>query len=125
MQELFLTLMKNNGFNGDIMLNVTVCGLVVVFMVLLLLVAVIGIFGAITGKKGKAPKKDKKDPAKNISYANEDEQTIAVITAAVYSYYENNDLVKPVIRSIRPSAQKGAGRGVWQQAGMRQNMQPF
>lgn len=124
MQDFCLLLLNKNNIPGDnVMLNVTVCGLVIVFTVLIILVAVIGIFGAIMSKSSKSKNKEngKQDTA---IINNEDEQTVAVITAAVYSYYENNKSAKPVIRSIKPSKQS-SGRGVWQQAGMRQNMQPF
>lgn len=124
MQDFCLLLLnKNNIPGGNVMLNVTVCGLVIVFTVLIILVAVIGIFGAIMSKSNKS--KNKENDIKDTAITdNEDEQTVAVITAAVYSYYENNKSLKPVIRSIKPSKQND-GRGVWQQAGMRQNMQPF
>lgn len=125
MQDFGLLLLnKDITAGGNVMLNVTVCGLVIVFMVLIVLVAVISIFGAVMSKSKKSPKKENTPDNGTVNYDNEDEQTIAVITAAVYSYYDNNKSIKPVIRSIKPS-NKNSGRGVWQQAGMRQNMQPF
>ncbi|MBQ0110543.1 MAG: OadG family protein [Oscillospiraceae bacterium] len=127
MQETGLLLANAGNSTSEIMLNVTVCGLVIVFAVLILLVAVIGIFGSLMSKNKKKPANPQSAPTPtNVVKTqtvkpenNDDDQVIAVITAAVYSYYADNTSVRPVIKAIRPASSSRSG---WQQAGMRQNM---
>lgn len=116
----------------DIMINVTLAGLVIVFSMLIILVIIITIFGAfmsLTGKKAKKEKAPKlvKEKAKPVVAApvvavsnNDDDELIAVISAAVYSMYEGTG-VKPVIKAIRPSSSVNP----WKYAGVRQNMRSF
>ncbi len=116
----------------DIMTNVTLAGFVIVFAMLVLLVVIISIFGSVMSgvtkksKKEKAPKpvKEKAKPvvatAPVAPKVNDDDEIIAVISAAVYSMYEGTG-VKPVIKAIRPSSNVNP----WKYAGVRQNMRSF
>lgn len=110
--------------------DVTVAGITIVFGMLILLVAIISVFGAImsgTTKKPKVkcvPKQVVKETVVDQKVAQpvvqNDDEIIAVITAAVYSMYEGTG-VKPVIKAIRPSV----GRSAWSMAGIRNNMKSF
>ena len=115
--------------------DVTLAGIVIVFGMLILLVAIISIFGMLMSgvKKEKKVKKEvapstpkavqKAEPAIKASpvvASSDDEEIIAVITAAVYSLYEGTG-VKPVIKAIRPSSSVNA----WKLAGVQQNMKSF
>lgn len=111
--------------------DVTLAGIVIVFGMLVLLVAIISIFGAFMSKATRKPKTKKEEKPQapkvqkpvvaSVPVAQEDnDEIIAVISAAVYSMYEGTG-VKPVIKAIRPSV----GRNSWSMAGIRQNMKSF
>lgn len=114
--------------------DVTLAGIVIVFSMLILLVAIISIFGKLMSgaKKEKkvnveaapAPKKVVNKPSTVVNtsktISNDDDELIAVITAAVYSMYEGTG-VKPVIKAVRPSV----GVNPWKLAGVQQNMKSF
>ncbi len=111
--------------------DVTLAGIVIVFSMLILLVAIISIFGkmmsgvgnkpkAVKQEKPAAPKVVKKTVAQANSTVNEDDELIAVISAAIYSMYEGTG-VKPVIKAIRPSSNVNP----WKYAGVQQNMKSF
>ena len=111
------------------LVDVTVAGITIVFGMLILLVLVISVFGAIMSGTSKKEKKEKplqtvvpkKQPiVSQPVIENDDDEVIAVITAAVYSMYEGTG-VKPVIKAIRPSV----GKTPWSMAGIRQNMRSF
>jgi len=120
-----MTLLQTTNYAVD----VTVAGITIVFGMLILLVAIISIFGkfmsgTVKEKKVKVEKPVAKQPvavaAKPVVAASEDDELIAVISAAVYSMYEGTG-VKPVIKAIRPSV----GRNTWGMAGINQNMKSF
>ena len=114
--------------------DVTLAGIVIVFSMLILLVAIISIFGKLMSgaKKEKkvnveaepAPKKVVNKPSTVVNtsktISNDDDELIAVITAAVYSMYEGTG-VKPVIKAVRPSV----GVNPWKLSGVQQNMKSF
>ena len=122
---------------GELSAITTFSGVAIVFGMLLILVVMIAIFG-LFGKagNGKSDKKAKPEklpkvkkmaepsPVKNVvnatSYVDDDE-VIAVISAAVAMMYEGTGK-KAVIRSIRPSS---AGRSAWANAGIRDNVRAF
>ena len=112
-------------------IDVPVAGISIVFGMLVLLVVIISIFGSIMSGTSKKEKKEKIEkpvvkkqiaqPVKPAVVNNcDDDEVIAVISAAVYSMYEGTG-VKPVIKAIRPSV----GRNAWSMAGIRQNMKSF
>ena len=111
--------------------DVTLAGIVIVFGMLVLLVAIISIFGGVmsgTTKRAKAKKEEKPQAPKaektvavaTPAVVENDDEIIAVISAAVYSMYEGTG-VKPIIKAIRPSV----GRNAWSMAGIRQNTKSF
>ena len=115
--------------------DVTLAGIVIVFSMLILLVAIISIFGKLMSgaKKEKkvnveaapTPKKVVNKPSTVVNTSktisnDDDDELIAVITAAVYSMYEGTG-VKPVIKAVRPSV----GVNQWKFAGVQQNMKSF
>lgn len=115
-------------------INVTICGLAIVFGTLILLVIVFWAFGAImsaVGKKGKTEKKAVKKapaapaakPAVMPAAAQDDDELIAVISAAVAAIYDS-DGRKYVVRNVRPVS-RGGGRPVWAAAGIAQNTKAF
>ncbi len=118
-------------------LNVTVTGLVIVFMGLILLVIVISVFSKIFHRKTKKIKKFASDAARrkteNVEVspalpeetnpAEDDirnEEIIAVIAAAA-SVYDGSGK-KPVIKSVKRSE---TGRSVWATAGLIDNTRAF
>jgi sodium pump decarboxylase gamma subunit len=119
-------------------INVTICGVAIVFGMLVLLVVLFSIFGIVMSRIS-TPKKSKKSdsavaseiaaapavksaPAQPAVEADGDDELIAVISAAVFAMYEGSG-VKPVIRSVRASS--GAGRSQWAQAGICNNIRSF
>ena len=122
---------------GELSAITTFSGVAIVFGMLLILVVMIAIFG-LFGKagNGKSDKKAKPEklpkvkkmaepsPVKNVvnatSYVDDDE-VIAVISAAVAMMYEGTGK-KAVIRSIRPST---GGRSAWANAGISDNVRDF
>ena len=122
---------------GELSAITTFSGVAIVFGMLLILVVMIAIFG-LFGKagNGKSDKKAKPEklpkvkkmaepsPVKNAVNATsnvDDDEVIAVISAAVAMMYEGTGK-KAVIRSIRPSS---AGRSAWANAGIRDNVRAF
>lgn len=129
---------------SSVAINVTITGLAIVFGTLIALVFIIWGFGKImdtaTGanKKPKAPKTEKPAPkaekpapkAASVpasapaapAASVEDEELIAVISAAVALMYEGTGKT-PVIRAVRPAS--GGGRPAWAAAGIVQNTKAF
>ena len=119
--------------------TVTLTGIALVFAMLLLLVIVLTVFGGVSVALSKA--KDKKAAkVKAEAYANmmadsqveapapvqqslsaEDDEVIAVISAAVYSLYAGSN-IKPVIKSIKKSSSR---RSSWAKAGISDNTRVF
>lgn len=115
---------------------VTASGIIIVFSVLVLLVCIIKLFGVIftKGEKRAAKKTDVKPVEKeeihsskaektvDISDSGEiDEETLAVISAAVYSSL-SSDGKKYEIKSITRGQRR---RPAWATAGIIQNTEPF
>ena len=120
--------------------TVTLTGIALVFAMLLLLVIVLTVFGGVSIALSKA--KDKKAAkVKAEAYANmmadsqdeasapvqqnvaaaDDDEVIAVISAAVYSLYAGTN-IKPVIKSIKKSSSR---RTSWAKAGISDNTRVF
>ena len=120
--------------------TVTLTGIALVFAMLLLLVIVLTVFGGVSVALSKA--KDKKAAkVKAEAYANmmadsqveapasvqqslsaeDDDEVIAVISAAVYSLYAGSN-IKPVIKSIKKSSSR---RSSWAKAGISDNTRVF
>ena len=109
--------------------NVTLSGLLIVFLMLVLLVFVIAIFGKMMsgfgGQKKDATQKRQPSPVAPapVAVANDDsDEVVAAISAAVMMMYEGTGKV-PVIRSIRPAA-KGC-MSAWRAAGVANNTRSF
>lgn len=123
---------------GELSAVTTITGVVIVFAMLLLLVFMICVFGWVSKAAKKAgskeletpaPKKEKKvnkKPAPKsapvaVSATADDDEIIAVISAAVAMMYEGTGKTA-VVRSIRPSV---SGRSAWANAGIRDNVRAF
>ena len=119
---------------GELSAITTFSGVAIVFGMLLILVVMIAIFGlfgkAGNGKSDKKAKPEKLPKVKKIAEpslvknavnASDDDEVIAVISAAVAMMYEGTGK-KAVIRSIRPSS---VGRSAWANAGVRDNVRAF
>ena len=109
--------------------NVTLSGLLIVFLMLVLLVFIIAIFGKMMsgfgGKKKEATQKRQPSPVAPapVAVANDDsDEVVAAISAAVMMMYEGTGKV-PVIRSIRPAAT--GGMSAWRAAGVANNTRSF
>ena len=117
--------------------TVTLSGLIIVFAMLILFVFVIAAFGAIMSRTAGKPKKakpaapkteSKPVPKKSAPAAapapvnGVDDETVAVISAAVDMMYEGTGKT-PVIRSVRPAAT--GVRSAWKTAGVLNNIRPF
>lgn len=123
---------------SSLLYNVTFCGIAIVFIVLILLVLIMYISGSLNTIISK-PKKDNKTekvekaaendidlqeqkPTPTVTFEGVDDETVAVISAAVYSMYCDSD-VTPKIQLIKPSGVPG--RKSWAAAGIRQNTKAF
>lgn len=122
---------------GELSAITTFSGVAIVFGMLLILVIMIAVFGLFAkvgngksvkkAKPEKAPKVKKvAEPSPSKSAVNtlsnvDDDEVIAVISAAVAMMYEGTGK-KAVIRSIRPST---VGRSAWANAGIRDNIRAF
>ncbi len=124
----------------NLAVNVTITGVVLVFLMLLLLVFILIIFGWISTAIKNAGEK-KADKARKALFAalsdnsqNEEDteesqpdapavsnEIIAVISAAISTLYMNSDK-KPVIKSIKRSAGR---RSAWGNAGIIDNTRSF
>lgn len=111
----------------------TICGMVIVFLVLIILIMAIGAFGKMmsTGIKGDSKEKSvltAPTPVKSAPVAvsalpaQDDGELIAVIAAAVDAIYAGSGK-RAVIRNIRPAA--GGVRSAWATAGVMQNVRSF
>lgn len=107
-------------------LDVTVCGLIIVFSVLILLVIIISVFGKIMDKVNGKTSKKKSETIKpfvavpEVKAENDEEEIVAAISAAVATMYEGSDKT-PVIKTIRPIAK----RSEWKHSGVVENMRSF
>ena len=124
--------------SGDkLTLSVTVLltGFAVVFAVLFLLIGIIKAYGTIIYNiQNKGQKKKKKTPPVKVTSqpkvmepiatveaeeVTDDDELIAVISAAVYSMYSSSQVR---IKSIRKSPAKS---NAWRNAGLSDNLRPF
>ena len=122
-----MLLAKDNTF--DIGANVTLSGIAIVFIALILLVLVISVFSLFFKQKKiakiEAPKqvaKPAKKPVAVINTAEDEDEIIAVIAAAVDAIYSGSGK-KAVIRSIRPATV--GSRPAWATAGLMENTKAF
>ena len=122
---------------GELSAITTFSGVAIVFGMLLILVIMIAVFGLFAkvgnGKSGKKAKPEKAPKVKKVAEPSpskiavntlsnvDDDEVIAVISAAVAMMYEGTGK-KAVIRSIRPST---VGRSAWANAGIRDNVRAF
>lgn len=110
---------------------VTVCGMVIVFLVLVILILIIGVFGKMMAGGSKSTKEEKPVKAapapKKVAPvaaapAQDEGELIAVIAAAVDAMYAGTGK-RAVIRNIKPAA--SSGRSAWATAGLLQNVRSF
>ena len=122
---------------GELSAITAFSGVAIVFGMLLILVIMIAVFGLFAkvgnGKSGKKAKPEKAPKVKKVAEPSpsksavntlsnvDDDEVIAVISAAVAMMYEGTGK-KAVIRSIRPST---VGRSAWANAGIRDNVRAF
>lgn len=128
-----------NGYSWADAMNVTVCGIVIVFVMLIFLVLIIMIFGSLmnglshsSGKQEK-PKQNKPTEAPSsvtappvqptVTVEEDSDEIIAVISAAVSAIYEGTGK-KPAIRAIKRADSNGA-RSAWASAGIFENTRAF
>lgn len=103
--------------------NVTVAGLTIVFGMLILLVIIISLFGKIMSSNSSKSKNDTADkPLKTVAPQSEDDEIIAVISAAVAMLYEGSGKT-PIVRNIKPVAR--AARPIWATVGIIDNTRTF
>lgn len=115
---------------------VVITGLVVVFLGLVLLIAFISAVGAIFKKidKKKAEAKaaqaaepvpaPKAAPAVPVTAASDDDEVIAVISAAV-AMMSAADGTSYRVKSVKAVPQNGSSRSAWAMAGLRETTNPF
>lgn len=117
--------------------NVTICGLVIVFVTLILLVILISLFGKLMdaiNKKSQAAKAAaipaasaapvaSAAPAVTAAPASDDDELIAVISAAVAVMYDGTGK-QYAVKSVRPARRPGE-RPAWASAGLRDNTRTF
>lgn len=123
-------------------INVTICGLAIVFGTLILLVVVISIFGLIMknangiSAKNRTPKTEKgkstaarvseapvaAQPPAQVAAVSDEDELIAVISAAVAAACAGSGKTFAV-RNIRPAA--AGARSVWAAAGVARNTRAF
>lgn len=118
----------------EMALNVTICGLAIVFGALIMLVILISLFGKlmdVINKKAGAAKAAKIEtaaapapvPAPAPAAGGDDDELIAVISAAVSAMYDGSGK-QFAIKSVRPARRAGE-RPAWAAAGLRDNTRSF
>lgn len=114
---------------------VVITGLVVVFLGLVLLIAFISLIGAFFKKadqnkkaanaeKNAAPVPKKAPAAVKPVQASEDDEVIAVISAAVAMMSEADGTVYRV-KSVKAASNGVPARNAWASAGLRESTNPF
>ena len=135
-----ISLLKNvpigGGYSWGDAMNVTFCGIVIVFSMLVQQVILIKLFGmiynSIASKSNTSEKEtqaaasipQKKNdvvPQAAVNADTTDDEIIAVIAAAVDAMYEGTG-IKPTVRSVRSL---GAVRSVWAHTGIVNNTRAF
>ncbi len=123
------------GLAGSVMLS----GLTIVFLILIILIATVEITGRVvkSAEKKSGPPAAQPTPVPAQKPAPEsapapavqtgiEEETVAVISAAVYSCLESSGgAAAYAIKSISRGHAAGGGRPVWGFAGMQHNTRPF
>lgn len=123
------------GDNFTLSITILLTGFAVVFSVLLILIGIIKLYGTIvyniqnkkTDKKASRnadlPKVEREPEPEVEAMVEEpvadDDELIAVISAAVYSMYSSSDVR---IKSIRKVSSRGSA---WRSAGLADNVRPF
>jgi len=123
------------GGNFTLSITILLTGFAVVFSVLLILIGIIKLYGTIvyniqnkkTDKKASRntdlPKVEREPEPEVEAMVEEpvadDDELIAVISAAVYSMYSSSDVR---IKSIRKVSSRGSA---WRNAGLAENVRPF
>ena len=123
------------GDNFTLSITILLTGFAVVFSVLLILIGIIKLYGTIVYniQNKKAEKKAsrnadlpkvEREPEPEVEAMVEepvadDDELIAVISAAVYSMYSSSDVR---IKSIRKVSSRGSA---WRSAGLADNVRPF
>jgi sodium pump decarboxylase gamma subunit len=116
--------------------SVILSGLVIVFLILIILIAAVELTSRLvksaekkTQTSAPAPVKTAPAPVKTASapvvQAGIEEETVAVISAAVYSCLENAPGVSAPAYAIQSISRASGVRPVWGFAGMRENTRPF
>ena len=118
---------------SEMALNVTICGLAIVFGALIMLVILISLFGKIMDAVNKKSRTAKAVPAQAAAapapapvpaaVQGDDGELIAVISAAVSAMYDGSGK-QFTIRSVRPARRAGE-RPAWAAAGLRDNTRSF
>ena len=121
------------GDNLSLSVTILLTGFAVVFAVLLILIGIIKLYGTVIYSIQNKKKSEKvkvaverpvvETPAPAVvveaPQAENDDELIAVITAAVYSMYGSS----PVrVRSVRKAQTRGSS---WRSAGLADNLRPF
>lgn len=118
---------------SEMAVNVTICGLAIVFGTLILLVILISLFGKLMDAMNRKAKKATAaaplpvpPPAPTASVkdaAGDDDELIAVISAAVSAMYDASGR-RFAVKSVRPARRAGE-RPAWATAGLRDNTRSF
>lgn len=118
------------GLAGAVILS----GLIIVFVILIILILCVMATGKIVVRAGqkasfaKSPAEPESSapvlrPAASLNAVGIEEETVAAISAAVYSYM---DITSPGVSYAIKSISRATGkRPVWGFAGMQQNTRPF
>ena len=122
------------GDNFTLSITILLTGFAVVFSVLLILIGIIKLYGTIVYniQNKKTEKKasrnadlpavervtEPEEVVETVDDTVDDDELIAVISAAVYSMYSSNVRIK----SIRKASPRGSA---WRSAGLADNVRPF
>lgn len=121
------------GDNLSLSVTILLTGFAVVFAVLLILIGIIKLYGTIIYNIQNKKKNEKvkvaverpaqEEPAPTVlveaPQAENDDELIAVITAAVYSYYGSSSVRVRSVRKAQPRTNS------WRSAGLADNLRPF
>lgn len=112
--------------------STTLSGLAIVFIALIILILAVMITGkivnSVAGKSGASTPSPKAAAPKLVPPAVQtgiEEETVAAISAAVYSCLDAVPENKGVSYAIKSISRAAGGRPVWGFAGMQQNTRPF
>lgn len=121
-----------SGDSFTLSITILLTGFAVVFFVLLVLIGIIKLYGTIIYSiqkkrtesktvipKGKIAREDISAPQPEVQIQTDDDELIAVISAAVYSVYSPSQVR---IKSIRKRTERS---GAWRSAGLSDSVRPF